>query len=94
MKLEKTAKTMGEMEVDRTPSMTGRVWRAVRWRRWGAGLVGLRNLGLPATSPACSILNIPKLLIDTGPAPIHPGEAPAEPQSDFVVQFSSSQRPC
>lgn len=94
MKLEKTAKTMGEMEVDLNlkydwaASMEG---GAALEKMYGAGLVGLRNLGSSCylNSVVQCVLNIPEVadrylaqrrfILES---------APAEPQSDFVVQFS------
>ncbi len=94
MKLEKTAKTMGEMEVDLNlkydwaASMEG--GKALE-KMYGAGLVGLRNLGSSCylNSVVQCILNIPEMADRyLSQRRVILESSPAEPQSDFVVQFS------
>ena len=94
MKLEKTAKTMGELEVDLNmkydwaASMEG---GAALEKLYGAGWVGLRNLGSSCylNSVVQCVLNLPQVqdrYLTQRDAIL--SSPPAEPQADFLVQFS------
>ena len=94
MKLEKTAKTMGEMEVDLNMKYD---WAASMeggeklQKLYGPGLVGLRNIGSSCyinsvLQPLLSLPEVQQRYLLGRDAII--ATAPNDPTTDFVVQFS------